>query len=791
MKLSQKIIIIFTSTLILSLAISITLGFYLGTQKIKDTILDQQIESTTQLMKSIDRILYERYLDINTISNLVTLRLALSDQSNVQAYQDALSQITRMLTSTGPWNRILVFDNQSNLKISTLKNQSVFSFDSQTQKAYQTALGGEIYYSDVIDFSGKREIIYSSPIINSETLGNPIIGVAVAYYPWAIIEELISGIGEESISLLTSSGTSIYPPKLDNTNHFGNNIHQNHPVIQAALEKHVGIGQFSSLHSDYDSLFSFVLQPGLFQYKGSNWILITETPVKAINSLIFQFITPLIILFSATLIALSIILFFFIKSSIVSPVSHLTQVVKKIQSGDLSARVEKISQNEIGQLGSVFNDMAASLSQLYYQMEEKVKERTEKLNFNLELVKKQNESLESNKKAILNILEDEKELEIALKKEKESVERKVLERTEELSNTKAKLSSSIENLPLGFLMTDIEENLVVTNALANQVLEGQNTNEKLLSLKNILKDKVDLSSYIKNCGVDKNRLNFDDIHLNNRYYQLMLSPVLTDNPVQACLGIVVLIQDITEAKIVARSKDEFFSIASHELRTPLTAIRGNTSMIQEYYADELKNPELADMISDIHQSSIRLINIVNDFLNVSRLEQGKMEYKISDFDITKVIPDVISEYAVTGSQHKISIEFIKPESIIPQVSGDQDKIRQVLVNLIGNALKFTQEGGVKVSLESDSKFVKVLITDTGRGIAPEQQNLLFRKFQQAGESLFTRDTTKGTGLGLYISKMMIEGMGGSIKLEKSVPDQGSVFSFSLPIASPGVTSQSA
>ena len=127
------------------------------------------------------------------------------------------------------------------------------------------------------------------------------------------------------------------------------------------------------------------------------------------------------------------------------------------------------------------------------------------------------------------------------------------------------------------------------------------------------------------------------------------------------------------------------------------------------------------------------------------------------------------------------LKFAPPAQEIPKVFADNDKTRQIIINLIGNSLKYTEKGGVTVSIEKDESFVKLQVSDTGRGIEEDQQNLLFRKFQQTERSILTRDTTQGTGLGLYISKLMIEGMGGKIASEKSEPNIGSVFSFTLPI----------
>jgi signal transduction histidine kinase len=119
---------------------------------------------------------------------------------------------------------------------------------------------------------------------------------------------------------------------------------------------------------------------------------------------------------------------------------------------------------------------------------------------------------------------------------------------------------------------------------------------------------------------------------------------------------------------------------------------------------------------------------------------------------------------------------------LPKVWADTTQLKQVLYNLVGNAAKFTDVGGIAISATSDAGFVKVIVTDTGRGIAVESKKLLFRKFQQAGSSLLTRDTTRGTGLGLYICRLMMDNMGGSIVLEHTKVGHGSSFSITIPVA---------
>jgi signal transduction histidine kinase len=246
------------------------------------------------------------------------------------------------------------------------------------------------------------------------------------------------------------------------------------------------------------------------------------------------------------------------------------------------------------------------------------------------------------------------------------------------------------------------------------------------------------------------------------------------------IGAVLLVEDVTEQKVLDRSKDDFLSMASHELRTPLTAIRGNASLIKKYYGARLPDKDTLEMIDDIHESSVRLIDIVNDFLDASALQQGKMQMNPEVFVVEEIIISAVRELHALAETKHLAIVVDPSVSSAPSVKADKERIKQVIYNLIGNAVKFTAAGSVTIRVHSDDKFVYTSVTDTGKGISPENQQLLFRKFQQAGSNMLTRDNTKGTGLGLYISKLIVERSGGTIGLESSEQGKGSTFTFSLP-----------
>ena len=362
----------------------------------------------------------------------------------------------------------------------------------------------------------------------------------------------------------------------------------------------------------------------------------------------------------------------------------------------------------------------------------------------------------------------------------QSAKTKISEAWVQVQNEKARLSASIDSLSLGFLLVDTADQIIITNPAAAKILKFDRNLTSLKDVESLLKDQCDLHQLHQQAQKTKQSVNLPEIHYGGMYLRLFLNPITTLGDHPEYIGTAIVLEDITEAKIIDRSKDEFFSIASHELRTPLTAIRGNTSMMLEYFADKFADQDLKEMVQDTHESSVRLIGIVNDFLNLSRLEQGKIEFKKSQFDLTQLIKNVISELLSQAAQKGLGL--ILDPSTPPSVSvnSDPDKVKEVLINLIGNSINYTDSGSITISATTTDHQIKVSVTDTGRGINPDNQNLLFRKFQQAGASLYTRDTTKGTGLGLYISKLIIESLGGKIGLEWSKPGQGSSFFFMLP-----------
>ncbi len=494
---------------------------------------------------------------------------------------------------------------------------------------------------------------------------------------------------------------------------------------------------------------------------------------------------PLSTLFTLNLVMLLILMLFLIimlyvvLSGVTNPIVRLTHAVQRISEGDLLTQINITSKDEIGTLGNVFMLMQKNIKEAQSGLEEKVKEKTVQLSAQVEEVKK-------SKLAIFNLLED-------LEVEKKNVEEVVVVRTKELQAEKARLLASINSLSFGFIIADIDDNIILSNPALMRTLDLKEPPTRIHDISKSFGAYKESSigfdplTSCRKCMELKEAIEVKEISYGKKSLRVFCSPISEENSVmekkeEKVIGYIFLVEDITEAKVMERSRDEFFAVASHELRTPLTAIRGNSDMILEMYADKIVDTDMKEMLQDIKISSIRLIAIVNDFLEVSRLEHGKVEMRQESFDLTEVIVKVKRDMEASIEKSGIALLYTDPASPLPKVFADRNRVEQILVNLVGNAVKFTEKGSVTIGIEDNGGFLKVLVSDTGIGISEYNQTLLFRKFQSAGEHVLARDVTQSTGLGLYICRLLISQMGGTIGIERSEVGKGSTFVFTVPLA---------
>jgi len=232
-------------------------------------------------------------------------------------------------------------------------------------------------------------------------------------------------------------------------------------------------------------------------------------------------------------------------------------------------------------------------------------------------------------------------------------------------------------------------------------------------------------------------------------------------------------------KEVDKMKDEFIAIASHELRTPVTGIRGFTSMIVDGTLGKV-NDKVKKSALMIQRESERLAILVEDLLNVSRIEQNRVKMNLRPADAGHIINEVIENLSAQAEKKKLHLDFKNDTRILPMINVDVDRLKQILINLINNAIKYTEKGGIEIITKekNNASVLEIIIKDTGIGMSSKERERLFEKFYR-----IQNDKTKhvtGTGLGLWITKKFVELMGGEITID-SIEGVGTQISLLFPI----------
>jgi len=361
----------------------------------------------------------------------------------------------------------------------------------------------------------------------------------------------------------------------------------------------------------------------------------------------------------------------------------------------------------------------------------------------------------------------------------------IFEDVEEARNAavqeKNKTMLIIENLDDGLLVLDKTDKIELINSFALDFLKR--TKEELLQ-KNIFEiksDKVELK-YFFNIVSDKSgkirEVSREEVCFGDKiFFQVSVFSIAGTT---GGGGHLVVLHDISKDKLVDQMKTEFVSVAAHQLRTPLSAIKWTLRMILDGDVGELSD-EQKDFLNKSYESNERMINLVNDLLNVSRIDEGRFIYKPEALQIEDILKEVSSNEETSLKEKKLKLVLDLPKQLLPAVFIDKEKMGIVVQNLIENSIKYTPSGGkITVSAEDLRDDVLVKVKDTGVGIPKDQQDRIFTKFFR-GENVI-RLETEGSGLGLYTVKNIIESHKGKIWFQSDT-GEGTTFFFTLPKAS--------
>ncbi|HUW72136.1 MAG TPA: ATP-binding protein [Candidatus Humimicrobiaceae bacterium] len=233
-----------------------------------------------------------------------------------------------------------------------------------------------------------------------------------------------------------------------------------------------------------------------------------------------------------------------------------------------------------------------------------------------------------------------------------------------------------------------------------------------------------------------------------------------------------------EIEKIDRAKSEFISIASHQLRTPLTAVKGYISMVLEGTYGKLSE-KLSKPLENVYNSNERLIRLVNDLLNLSRLDAGKIDFSPGPASLEEMVSSIVEELKINAENKGLYMKIIKPSEPLPKIMVDQGKLRQVILNIVDNAIKYTKEGGIALELKKLNGQEEVRISDTGEGMDEKELSSLFQMFSRAtaGNQLHA----EGAGIGLYVARQFVGMHGGKIWAESPGKGKGSTFIIQLPI----------
>ena len=353
---------------------------------------------------------------------------------------------------------------------------------------------------------------------------------------------------------------------------------------------------------------------------------------------------------------------------------------------------------------------------------------------------------------------------------------------EVLENEKSKLLQAVDSLSEGVIMVDTKYKLVLVNRKLKQLLALME-NPALFDIVNALSGNLDLRSLVDEAIAQDDDLPPREIEVRDKVLQVLASKVI-DKKRQKEIGVVVLFHDITDAKSLEKLRNDFTSMMVHELRAPLTSIKSTVELLQEgIYKKSVVDADR--QLSSVQSTAQTMLEVINDLLDVAKMEAGKFDVISEAGDLEDAISDRAEAFKSLAAAKNLKIT-VEIEENLPKAYFDKVRIKQVLNNLLSNAVKFSNSGVIKIKAvrQQDKNAptdIIISVSDSGIGIEPDEGDKLFSRFGQlvrGSRSL----AAKGSGLGLYIAKGIVEAMGGSIWYESEGAGYGSTFYFAVPAA---------
>ncbi len=671
----------------------------------------------------------------------------------------------------------------SNTLLHSRAFQELVLLNSEGQEQIRLSRTSVILDSDLESRAGNKEFLfpatsgetYLSPVRFDETIREPLVTISVPLFDqrsgeiasvlaadlrFATIWDLLAGIelwSEGDVYVTDQAGQVV--------------AHRNPSTVlsHTTIDLPEADGRAVGLSGT-----DVIIARDILQFGNQAFVVIAEQPVSNALQLATDSLRITVATIAAAL-AFAIILVVFTTRHIVRPIEALATSARTISSGDFSQRVEVSSRDEVGQLARSFNKMAEDLAKSTTSIENLNKEITER--------RRTEEQLRESEERYRDLFENAHDMiqSVAPDGRFVFVNRSWLEA---LGYTEAEL--------LHMSLFDIihPESLPHCQEMFAKVMAGEPV--KKVEATFVAKDgraiQVEGNASLRRIGgkVVATQGIFRDVTQRKRaeeeikqlYEQVKTFNIELEDKIKERTK--ELKMAVKDAEAANQAKSEFLSGISHELRTPLTAIIGFSQVLTEQYFGKL-NKKQAEYVKDILDSGEHLLSLINDVLDLAKVEAGKVELELSRVNMKELLESSLIMIKEKASKHSLSLETHISSALDDLlIIADQRKLKQVMFNLLSNAVKFTPDHGrITVGARREGAELIVSVADTGIGIAPEDQRKIFDEFYQVRSG--TRDKTPGTGLGLHLSKRFVEMHGGRIWVESEGIDKGSLFAFFLPI----------
>ncbi len=431
------------------------------------------------------------------------------------------------------------------------------------------------------------------------------------------------------------------------------------------------------------------------------------------------------------------------------------ELERKVQERTKELEEAKEKLEEAGKILEIkVQARTRELTELNERLEDEVAERTKELKERAEQLEMRAQEMEDAKSALLNILED------------------VDHSYKEAEKERKKTSAIIDNFVDGLILFSQEKTLSLINPKAEEIFQVKSKDVRKRDIKELgqLPEMKPVMEVIK---IGTRNIFREEMQLGDLFFEVTTIPIKRK---KKKMGTLVTIHDITREKRIEKIKSEFVSVAAHQLRTPLSGIKWTLLTIMEEVED-LPEDHMG-FVEKAYQANERMVRLVNDLLNVSRIEEGRYMYDPEEADILELIEPIIETTKEKTKEKGLKFEVVKPQKEIPKMKVDKEKIGIIVQNFLDNAIKYSKKGKITLKIERLKEKIKVSVKDTGVGIPKEHQERMFSKFFRAAN--VQRMETEGSGLGLFIAKNIVEAHGGEIGFS-SKEGKGSTFFFTLPV----------